>query len=147
MQRAFRQRVGHEIRGAQPQQAVQGDRTQLLGDQQDADVQRIGALDHRLDQRQVRFVLVVEGDGDEFEIARIGLVEELQGVRKGQVAPAFTQFQFHVLDQQVEVLHVARDGTGPDRDGMLGRAAHARHLELLRACLLQACGNSPPAPP
>ena len=58
---------------------------------------------------EVGLVLLVHGDGDEFERLRVGLAEEGEGVVDRQIAPAFAEFGFHVFDQEVELLDVARD--------------------------------------
>jgi len=39
----------------------------------------------------------------------IGLLQEQQRVFERQVAPAFAKLQLHVVDEQVEILHIARD--------------------------------------
>ena len=127
MQRAFGQRVGYEIIGPQAQQLVQRNRADLISDQDHLDPAALGLADDVGDPRQVRLVFAIHRDGDELKRRGIGLAEEHRGILERQIAPAFAQLQFHVVDQQIEILHVARNGARHDGGRFRRQICHARH--------------------
>jgi len=127
VQRAFGQRVGDEVVGAQTQQLMQGDRADLIGDQHHLQAMGLGLFDDLADARQVGFIGGIDRDGDKLQTASVWLIQEHGGIVERQVAPAFAQFQFHIVDQQVKILHVARNGAREDRCRFRLKVCYAAH--------------------
>ncbi len=128
MQRAFGKRVGHEVIGPELQHLVQDGRADLVGDEQDLDLLGFRRLDHVVHLRQFAFVLAVDGDGDELHARAVGLLQEDQRIFEVQVAPGFAELLLHVVDQQIETLHIPGNGACQDRRGVTLYGSFARHL-------------------
>ena len=77
--------------------------------------------------RQVAFVLIIDRDRHEFQRRSLGLGHEERGVGKAEIAPAFAELGFHVLDQQIEILNIARNRAGHDRRRFRLQRCHVRH--------------------
>ena len=127
VQRPFGQWVGHEIIGAQPQELMQRDRADLIGDQDHFDRFLLGRANDIADPREIGFIFAVDRDGDEFQLGGFRLVQEDQGIFKTQIAPVFPQLLLHVVDRKVKVLHIPRDGAGQDRRGIRLQIGDTRH--------------------
>ena len=134
MQRIFGQRIGHEIICASAQQLMQQNRRQGFGDQQDTDGFRGRPFDDHADQVGLRFVVIIQRDGQQFQIGRFRVIQKRDRFDKPQLAPGFGKFCFHVLDQQIEVLHVSTNRAGLDHGFVI---VATRHLAFLNTCSTQ----------
>ena len=99
VQGAFGQRVGHEIIGAKPQELMQRDRADLIGNQDHFDRFFLGRANDITNPREIGLIFAVHRDGDEFQLGGFRLVQEDQGIFKTQIAPVFPQLLLHVVDQ------------------------------------------------
>ena len=128
------QRIGHEIIGTQAKQLMQAGGADLVGDEDHLDMALGGGADHLGDAGQIALVFAIDGDGHEFEAGGIGLGEEFAGILEGEVAPGFAEFEFHVVDQQIEILDIPRDGAGQNRRRIghhVGSSAHRLFVLLV----------------
>jgi hypothetical protein len=115
MQRPVRERVGQEVVRAEPQELVQRGGRDAVGHDDHADAARLRGPDHLAEEAHVGLVLGGDGQRDEHEVVRLGLLEKGARLFEAEVAPAFAELGFHVLDQEIETMHVARHRAGDDR--------------------------------
>jgi hypothetical protein len=94
---------------------VQSHRADLIREQDHLHLPGARRPDEVGEPRQVGFVFAVHRDGHEFQCGRIGLVQKDQRIVNRRVATAFAQLQFHIVDQQIEILHIPRHHAGQDR--------------------------------
>src|SRR6056297_423598 len=73
--------------------------------------------------------MLVHRQGDKLEPSGLHLAEKGQRLGKSQVAPCLSEGGLHVLDEQVEILHIPADRAGADR-GCVGLG----HLETRHSC-------------
>ncbi len=106
---------------------MQHKRADLIGDQHHLDVPGAGGADDVGDPRQIGLVLGIDGNGHEFQRGSIGQFQKRQGFVERQIAPAFAHLDFHVVDQHLEVLHIARDRACDDRCRIRLQGCDARH--------------------
>jgi hypothetical protein len=73
---------------------------------------KLRGADQLSQHAHVRFVLGRDGERDENEIVGFGLPEKGARLVEAEIAPAFAELCFHVLDQQIETVNIARDRAG-----------------------------------
>jgi hypothetical protein len=73
---------------------------------------------------------------NEHKLVGLGLPEESPCLVEAQIAPAFAQFRFHVLDQEIELVNIARDRAGDDgrRFGFGLKGQSATHSSVFPLC-------------
>jgi hypothetical protein len=82
---------------------------------------------------------------------RVGLGQEDLGIGKVEVAPGFAALGLHVLEQEIEVLHIPRNRAGHDRSGVGPQCWSTRHTStsfifwepiVRRTALIRCCHSS-----
>ena len=109
VQRAFGQGVRHKIITPKAQQLVQRYRAYLIGNKHNLDALGLGHFNDIGDARKIGLVLMINGNRHKFQHRCFGLVQKRSGIFKRKITPAFAKFQFHIVDQQIKILHIARN--------------------------------------
>jgi hypothetical protein len=71
--------------------------------------------------------MAVHGHGHEFQVVAVGLLQKDQGIVKRQISPVLAQFSLHIIDEQLKVLHIARDCARHNGRGLGLKICHSRH--------------------
>ena len=128
VQRTFGQGVRYEVIGPQPQQLMQRNGADVMRDQDDFDALRLCRGDNSGDPVQIGCVLGIHRDRNEFQRRTFGLVEKNQGILEREVAPFLAKLDLHIIDEDLKILHIARDCAGDNRRGFRMKICSTRHL-------------------
>ena len=98
----------------------------IFRNQNDFDIAGLCLADDLGHQNDVVLVSFIQSECDEFHAFGFGLAKECKCLCKTQITPAFAKRCFHILDEQIEILHIAANGAGHDC-GRLGLWHYATH--------------------